>query len=208
MGTRLRLMVSLTVLVIVAAAAIVASVDSPPTPTLVGSWGGHQCVQVTIAHPVALPNQGRGRYGGLPYPATVTAAGRINLLVVRHFSTVASGIGLSNDNATIDVYSTAIPRSMRVAVARLAPKDSVSYYRCGNTLTSLYAVQHALEETSASLDRQGIDVVSFGTTIVSNCEEIDVLRLTRPQLVLLQQEFGSNKMCVHGITSKQVGVDI
>ena len=121
---------------------------------------------------------------------------------------MASGITLSNDNATINVYTTALPRGMRVAVARLAPKDSISYYKCGNTLTSLYAVQHALGATNAALDRQGIDVVGYDTTITSNCEEIDVLRLTRPQLVLLQQDFGADKICVHGITRGGVGVPL
>jgi hypothetical protein len=208
MSTRLRSMVGLIVVIFVAAAAIVTSIESSATPTLVGSWGGHQCVQVTIAHPVALPNLGRGRYGGLPYPETVDAAGRINLLLVRHFSKVASGISLSNDNETINIYTTALPRGMRVAVARLAPKDSISYYKCGNTLTSLYAIQHALGATNATFDRQGIDVVGYGTAITVNCEEIDVLRLTQPQLVLLQKDYGTNKICVHGITRKQVGTPI
>ncbi len=208
MSTRLRLIAALLVMVLAAGAGIAASIVSAPTPTLVGSWGGQRCMQVTVAHPVVSPNQGRGRYGGMPYPETVTASQRINLLLVRHFSTVSSGVTLSNDNATINIYTVAIPRRLRVAVAKLAPRGSVSYYRCGNTLSSLDGIQRDLNVESAALDRQSIDVVGYGTTITSNCEEIDVLRLTRPQLTLLRSDFGSNRICVHGVTRQQLGVPL
>ena len=202
MSARLRLLVGAIVVVLAISAGVVDSVVSSPTPTLVGSWGGHQCAQVTVAHPVALPNQGRGRYGGAPYPTTITAAWRINLLLVRRFSTVNSGITLSNDNATINVHVTALPRRMRAAIAALAPKGSVAYYRCDNTLSSLTAIQGAVGTLPV---RQGIDVAGDGPTITTNCMEIDVVRLTRAQLGLLRQDFGADKICVHGITQAQVG---
>lgn len=121
---------------------------------------------------------------------------------------MASGISLSNDNETINVYTTALPRRLRVAVAKLAPKGSVSYRKCGNTLSSLNAIQHTLNGEAAALAHLGIDVAGYGTTITSNCEEIDVLRLTRSQLAILQRDFGADKICVHGITPQEVGVPL
>ena len=144
----------------------------------------------------------------MPYPATVTASERIDLLLVRHFSTVSSGVTLSDDNATINVYTTSLPRRLRVAVANLAPKGSVSYHRCGNTLSSLDELQRVVGTESVALDHRSIDVVGYGTTIASNCEEIDVLRLTRPQLALLRADFGASRICVHGITRQQLGVPL
>jgi hypothetical protein len=57
-------------------------------------------------------------------------------------------------------------------------------------------VQGALLAKWAGLTHQGIDVAGFGTTITSNCEEIDVIHLTQVQLVLLRQEFGADKVCI------------
>jgi hypothetical protein len=207
-STRWRLVAGLIVVALAVAAGTVDSVVSSPAPVLIGSWGGHPCAQVTIAHPVTLPNQGRGRYKGAPYPATIDAAGRINLLLTRHFSAVSSGITLSDDNATINVYATALPRRLRVEVAKLAPEGSVSYHRCANTLSSLSAVQHELNAQGTGLGREGIDVAGYGPTITSNCEEIDVVRLTGAQLALLRRDLGANKICVHGITAQQVAVPI
>lgn len=57
----------------------------------------------------------------------------------------------------------------------------------------------------AALTRQGIDVAGYGPTITSNCEEIDVVSLTRAQLALLRRDLGAGKICVHGITHQQAG---
>lgn len=209
MSTRLRVVAGLVVCVLVAVAAIVDTIVSSPVPTLIGSWGGHQCAQVTVAHPVTLPNLGRGRgFGGLPYPSTVDAAGSINLVLTRHFSDDFSGITLSHDNVAINIYATSLPRGLRFAVAQLAPKGSISYRRCGNTLSSLSAVQHALNDQGTALASRGIDLGGYGPTITSNCEEIDVVRLTQAQLVFLRQDFGADKICVHGITSQQVAAPL
>lgn len=197
MSTRSRAFVALFVLVLVSAAGIVFWNQSSSPAFLTGAFGERQCVEIATTGPATVQHQGPVvAAGDAPHPSTIDAAGRIQLRLQRSFPSLFSGLSLSNDNATIDVYATTLSPGLKAAVGNLDPEGWVRYYRCRNTLSSLYSVQGALLAKWAGLTHQGIDVAGFGTTITSNCEEIDVIHLTQVQLVLLRQEFGADKVCI------------
>jgi hypothetical protein len=144
-----------------------------------------------------------------PNPAVASAALTLSTTLAKQFPSEFSGITLSNDNSTINVYVTGVSSSLRNSVLNQVPSTAtVNFITVANTWNSLLAIQDQLETDLSALKAEGIDVVDFSTDPATNREVIEVVNLTPSQAATLDQKFGSQNISVQGISANQAATPL
>jgi hypothetical protein len=107
------------------------------------------------------------------------------------YPSVYAGVVVSDCNAVITIYETAVSPQLGAAAAGVAPPGSLRFSVVPNSLAQLLAVQRSLQVEWQTLQNQGIDVRGFGTDVPSNLETVQVANPTASQIAQLQERFGA-----------------
>jgi hypothetical protein len=146
--------------------------------------------------------------GGTPNPMTVGASGRLASTLPEYFPDQYAGISLSVNNSIINVYETcSTPRMTRFAVAT-APVDAVRFRFVPNTARQLDEAFRDVEAGEARLGRLGIKVAGWGTDVVTNVVQVQVVNLTQQQLGEVESIAPRGLLQVQGITKAQEGAPL
>lgn len=146
--------------------------------------------------------------GGLPNPMTVGASGRLASELPKYFPDQYAGISLSADNSIINVYETCSTPTMTRFATAIAPVGAARFRFVRNTARQLNEAFRDVEAEQPRLEGLGIKVAGWGTDVVTNVVQVQVVNLTRQQLAEVESIAPLGLLQVQGVTRAQVGVPI
>jgi|GEM_PF-6344299 len=141
---------------------------------------------------------------GMPNWPTAQAAVKLDSSLESAYPSVYAGVVVSDCNAVITIYETAVSPQLGAAAAAVAPPGSLRFNVVQNSLAQLLAVQRSLEVEWRTIQNMGIDVRGFGTDVPSNLETVQVANPTASQIAQLDEKFGAGLIQVVSVPHNDV----